>query len=128
MTTFTLRAGGSAPVDVAWRRYARPSLWPAWSPPIRSVEVAGDHLEPGLTGTVHGPLGVRVRFVVTAVDEVAHTWSWRARIGPVALALQHEVHEEPTGSSTVLRISGPAPVVLGYAPLAQLSLSRLVRA
>ncbi len=127
MTTITLRATGSAAVDVAWLRYARPSLWATWSPPIRSVQASADHLEPGLRGTVHGPVGLRIPFVVTAVDAAARTWSWRPRFGPVTLTLRHEVHEEPTGSSTVLRISGLAPVVLGYAPVAQLALNRLVR-
>ncbi len=128
MTTITLRAKGSAPVEVAWLRYARPSLWPTWSPLIRSVEVGVDQIEPGLRGTVHGPPGVRVPFVVTSVDGAARTWTWRPRFGPVTLTLQHEVHEEPTGSSTVLRIWGLAPVVLGYAPAAQLALNRLIRA
>jgi hypothetical protein len=127
MTTITLRARGSAPVEVARLRYLRPSLWPTWSPPIRSVEVGADKLEPGLRGVVHGPLGLRIPFLVTAVDDAAHTWTWRPKFGPVTLTLRHEVHEELTGSSTVLRISGLAPVVLGYAPVAQLALNRLVQ-
>jgi Polyketide cyclase / dehydrase and lipid transport len=128
MTTITLRAEGAVPVEVAWLRYARPSLWPTWSPPIRSVDATDDHLEVGLKGTVHGPVGLRIPFVVIAVDDPGRTWTWRPRFGPVTLTLRHEVHEELTGSSTVLRISGLAPVVLGYAPVAQLALNRLVRA
>ena len=128
MTTVTLRAGGSAPVEVAWERYLHPSLWPGWSPPIRSVQAPADRLSPGLHGTVHGPAGVRIRFVVTDVDEAARTWSWRPSFGPVTLSLQHEVRAEPAGSSTLLRISGPAPVVIGYLPLARWALGRLVRA
>jgi hypothetical protein len=31
------------------------------------------------------------------------------------------------GSTTGLRITGPLPVVVGYAPLAQVAISRLVR-
>src|ERR1700712_4938913 len=123
MTTITLHARGSAPVEVAWLRYLRPSLWPTWSPPIRSVEIGADQLEPGLHRVVHGPLGLRIPFLVTAVDHAGRTWTWRPRFGPVTLALRHEVHEELTGSSTVLRISGLAPVVLGYAPVAQLALN-----
>ena len=126
-TTITLRAKGSASIELAWRRFARPSLWSDWSPQIRSVDVDFDLIAPGLHGTVHGPVGLRVPFVVTAVDEAARTWSWRPRFGPVTLSLGHEVHEEPGGSSTVLRISGPAPIVLGYAPVAQLALNRLVQ-
>lgn len=127
MATITLRAKGSASVELAWERYAQPALWSHWSPQICSVAVDLDRIAPGLHGTVHGPVGVRVPFVVTAVDEADRTWTWRPRFGPVTLSLVHEVHEEPAGTSTVLRISGPAPIVLGYAPMAQLAMNRLVR-
>jgi hypothetical protein len=42
--------------------------------------------------------------------------------------LLHWVTEGPDGGSTTgLRVTGPAPVVVGYAPLAQLAIGRLVR-
>ncbi len=48
--------------------------------------------------------------------------------GPVRLHLVHWVSDGPDGGSTTgLRIRGPLPVVVGYAPLAQLAIGRLVR-
>ena len=139
MTTITLRAEGSADAAVAWERYARPALWSTWSPPIAGVDLAdelsvhranyaADRIVPGLRGTVHGPLGVRVRFVVIDVDETRRTWSWRARLGPVELTLRHAVNSRPPGCSTELEIEGPAPAVFAYAGPARWALSRLVRA
>jgi len=43
------------------------------------------------------------------------------------LVLHHEVVTQGTGSRTTLDISGPAPIVVGYAPIARIALSRLVR-
>ena len=131
MTTVTLRATGSAPVEVAWERYAQPILWKHWSPQIRRVNVDVDRIAPGLTGTVDGYLGLHVSFVVDAVDEAARTWAWTVTTGPVRLRLQHEVTDlggrGAPGTATTLVVSGPAPVVLGYLAPAQLALHRLVR-
>ena len=81
-----------------------------------------------MTGVVHGPLGVRVPFEVLSVDEGRRRWSWRVRAALVTLELVHEVLERPDGGAdTTLEVTGPAPVVLAYAPLAQLALRRLVR-
>jgi hypothetical protein len=123
-----LRAEGNASPAEAWERYARPALWSTWSPQIRSVGYAPDRLIPGSVGTVHGPAGLRVDFTVVDVDEDARTWSWRVGLGPVALELAHAVEATADGARTTLRVGGPAPVVLGYAPLALVALRRLVRA
>ena len=126
--TTTLWARGAADVDTAWGRYTDLDAWLRWAPQITGVDAASRRLAPGLTGTVHGPLGVRVRFVVEDVDELGRAWSWRARLGPVRLWLHHTVAERPGGgSTTTLTVKGPAPVVAGYVPLAQLAISRLVR-
>lgn len=143
MTRVTLRATGRASAELAWRRYADTRLWSTWSPQIRRVELdpeshdvshpgdAREHgvheLRPGLTGRVIGPVGVTVRFEVDAVDSAAMTWSWRVHAGPVTLRLHHTVTNTSEGSGTSLTIEGLAPVVLGYCPLAQLALHRLVR-
>lgn len=121
-------ASGPLPPDAVWERYADLSAWKEWSPQIRWVESSGDRLAPGLTGTVHGVLGVRVRFTVLAVDGSARTWSWRVRSGPVTMLLHHAVLAgRDGGTSTTLEIEGPAPAVLAYAPVAQVALRRLVR-
>ena len=127
MTTITLRARGSAPVDVAWERYARPRLWSTWSPQITSVRVDADRIAAGVRGTVYGHLGLRVEFVISAVDEAARTWAWRVGLGPLRMTPHHAVTADAGGSATSLTVTGPAPIVVGYLVPARLALSRLVR-
>lgn len=119
-----LKVCGPAPAEVVWERYFVPARWPEWSPQIRHVDYPFATLRPDTAGVVHGPLGLAVPFTVTAVDPVGRHWRWRVQVGPVRLQLAHLV----TAAGTELVIDGPAPIVLGYRPLAQLALSRLVRA
>ena len=130
MASLTLHARGVAPVTLAWERYADPELWTTWAPQIQRVETAMGRLLADGTGTVHaGPLPrptLTVPFRVLAVDEQALEWSWQVRLGPMRLRLEHGVTATPDGSSTWLRLHGPLPVVLGYAPVARLALVRLV--
>ncbi|MBJ7452739.1 MAG: SRPBCC family protein [Blastococcus sp.] len=129
MTTLTLHATGTAPPAEVWERYAVPAHWPGWSPQITGVEFPADRLTPGLPGRVRGPLGVAAPFTVEEVDEATRRWSWRVAVGPLRVRLLHWVTEGPDGGTTTgLRLSGPAPLVLGYAPAARLALGRLVRA
>jgi hypothetical protein len=130
MTAITLHATGTASVDVAWERYAVPALWPSWSPQVSAVELndAAQRIAAGVRGVVHGPLGVRAGFLITAVDEAAHSWTWSVELGPATLVLVHEVLETPGGCSTTLAVNGPALVVLGYLAPAKVALGRLVRA
>ncbi len=123
----TLHATGAAPPAQVWRRYASLDRWPDWSPLIGGVDADERRLRPGLRGVVHGPLGVPVPFVVTDVDAAAMRWTWRARVGPFALTIDHGVDAAGEGTRTWLRVRGLLPAVLGYAPLAQLALQRLVR-
>ncbi|RBY75980.1 SRPBCC family protein [Blastococcus sp. TF02-09] len=125
----TVHATGTAPPAEVWERYAVPARWPGWSPQITGVEFPADRLAPGLGGRVRGPLGVAAPFTVEEVDEAARRWSWRVAVGPLRVRLLHWVGEAPGGGTTTgLRLSGPAPLVLGYAPVARLALGRLVRA
>ncbi|KUG53374.1 hypothetical protein AVL62_00810 [Serinicoccus chungangensis] len=132
---------GPVPVAEAWERYADPSRWADWAPHLRRVELDGvpaggsSRLHAGMSGRVHGRLGLAVDFVVDAVDEPARTWSWTVRLvrpvpGPFRLDLHHTLVEVPddTGTSTVagLVLRGPAPVVLAYRPVARWALRRLV--
>ena len=117
------------------------TLMPDGSPQVTEtwVDTDGDVLTPGLAGTVRGPLGVAVPFRVLDVepDGAVRRWTWRVSVGPVSLLLEHAVIPLDAAASgtgpdvrrtaTTLLIDGPAPLVLGYAPLAQLALVRLVR-
>ncbi|MCU1538485.1 MAG: hypothetical protein JWP82_2836 [Humibacillus sp.] len=138
---------GRATAPVAWERYADPDAWSGWSPQIRSVETAAaPEVESGLTpvaepsapsprrivaglrGVVLGPVGVQVPFEVLGVDEEAMTWTWRVHAVLAELTLEHSVSARVGGGCrTDLFVDGPAPLVLGYAPLARLALTRLVR-
>ncbi|HTZ42428.1 MAG TPA: hypothetical protein VMB79_01065 [Jatrophihabitans sp.] len=138
-----LHALGGADADLVWQRYQCPARWHEWAPQIRGVHLSTpdgsrpalptDLLRPGVTGTVRGPLGVPAGFLVQQVDEQpdatsTRRWSWQVRFGPVRLTLQHSVRPTSRGGTrTGLAIQGPAPVVLGYVPVAQLALARLVR-
>jgi hypothetical protein len=128
VTVLTLHATGpEAPAEV-WERYAVPARWPEWAPQITGVELPVTRLAAGVTGRVRGPVGVTLPFVVDAVDETARQWAWTVSLGPVRLHLLHWVAEGPDGGSTTgLRMDGPAPLVVGYAPLARLAIGRLVR-
>jgi hypothetical protein len=132
MATLTLRAHGVATVTVAWERYADPALWSTWAPQIQRVDTTMTRLVAGGTGTVRAGLLPRptlgVPFEVLSVDEEAREWVWRAGLGPLRLRLEHGVTEHLTGSSTWLRVHGPLPVILGYAPIARHALGRLVAA
>lgn len=127
----TISAAGPAEPDVVWDRYIRPVCWAEWSPQIRSVDYPDDTLGPGGTGVVHGPCGVAVTFDILDVDTEKRCWSWRVRLPGSTLQLAHEVGPADgagtTATRTVLHITGPAPIVLGYAPIARFALGRLVR-
>ncbi|MGY1724037.1 SRPBCC family protein [Blastococcus sp. SYSU DS0533] len=128
MTTLTLHATGAAPPAVVWERYAVPTRWPGWAPQITGVELPADRLATGVSGRVRGPLGWAVPFTVEEVDEAARRWSWAVSVGPLRVHLLHWVTAGPDGGTTTgLRLSGPAPLVLAYAPAARVALARLVR-
>jgi Polyketide cyclase / dehydrase and lipid transport len=122
------RATGPVPPAQVWERYAVPERWPDWAPQIARVQASAPRIGPGVTGRVWGPLGVRIRFVVTEVDERLRTWAWSVRLGRLRLRLEHGVDADPAGSATWLRVHGPAPVVAAYLPVARLALHRLVHA
>ncbi|WP_369054132.1 SRPBCC family protein [Kineococcus terrestris] len=123
-----LDARGPRAAGEVWEDYARPARWPAWSPQITGVDASAGRIAAGVTGTVHGPLGLRVRFAVLAVDEDARTWTWRVTAGPVRAELEHGVVAVPGGTSTWLLLRAPAVLALAYSPAALLALRRLVGA
>lgn len=132
-----MRVTGPVPAARVWERYTVPARWAGWAPHIRAVDlqeegtVAG-RIAPGVTGSVRGPVGVRVTFVVTDVDERRRTWAWTVtfgsgRCGRVRMHLRHGVEPDPRGATTWLTVRGPAPVVAAYLPVARVALRRLVR-
>ena len=127
VSTLTLHASGPVDPDEVWERYALPGRWPGWSPHILGVESSGARIAAGVVGHVRGPLGVRVPFALVDVDEPGREWRWTVQAGPVRVGLLHWVTAGPGGGTTTgLRMHGPLPVLLGYTPLAQLALHRLV--
>jgi hypothetical protein len=135
MTTLGVSASGPLAPEEVWERYARPALWQTWAPQIRHVDVGVERLAGGETGRVHGPLGLAVDFTVDAWDDDAREWSWSVRPRPPVvgglpaprLRLVHGVVAEGSGSRTWLRVTGFAPIVAAYLPVAGLALRRLVR-
>ena len=129
MATFAMTVRGAAPAELAWQRYVEPARWPGWSPQIRRVDCADEVLRLGSVGTVHAVLGVSVPFVVTEFDAERRRWAWTATLPlGIRLRLRHSVDGSGSGSTTGLRVRGPAPIVIGYLPVARLALIRLVRA
>ncbi|MCZ2837751.1 SRPBCC family protein [Modestobacter sp. VKM Ac-2985] len=127
MTTLTLHATGPIEPDEVWDRFVRPARWSEWSPQISRVQATAPRIAPGVTGRVYDPLRTSVPFVVDGVSDATRWWSWQVTVGPTRLRLAHWVKPAPDGGTTTgLRISGFAPLVLGYAPLALLAIKRLV--
>lgn len=127
----TLSAVGAASAELAWERYMDTRLWSQWAPQIERVDTDSDttRLTTGATGTVTGPVGLAVRFVVDDVDEPARTWRWHAwwQKRFLGLKLRHAVTDHPQGCRTTLQIDGSFALVVPYAPIAELALRQLVK-
>ncbi len=125
----TLRADGTADLDLVWRRYSTPELWSTWAPQIRRVESSAEVLAVGVTGTVYGVIpNIGASFEVVEFSEADHRWAWDVVAGPVRMHLDHRSESRiGGGTSTTLVVDGPAAAVLTYAPVARISLESLVR-
>lgn len=125
-----LSASGPLSVQQVWERYTRPTHWPVWAPHLRGIDYPEPVVTPGTTGRVRGVGGVVAHFRIDAVDEVARTWRWSVRSGPLRVSFDHGVEAASPGSGQVatawLVTNALWPVVLGYAPIARYSLGRLV--
>lgn len=121
-----IAAEGPAEMSGVWRDYTHPARWPDWAPQIRRVATDADVVAPGVTGTVHGPLLLRVPFRILAVDHAQHRWTWRVGVGPVAVVLDHGVDAVGTGCRAWARVHAPSLLVAPYSPLARIALRRLV--
>ncbi|RKQ33767.1 SRPBCC family protein [Kocuria tytonis] len=121
------RTGPAHPQDV-WLHYHRLGLWTEWAPHLTRVRADSTVLLPGIEGTVTALGLVPVRFRILSVEPDRHRWSWRVRLGPVAMELEHDVAPAPDGGTRAnITIHGPAAVLLAYRPLMGWALSRLVR-
>jgi hypothetical protein len=121
MSTLHIRRRGGASKYEIWARYRDPLRWREWAPQIREVRADGP-LRTGLEGEIVGVFGVRARFDVLDVDEPGGRWTWIVRSGPLTLRIEHEIAEGLVG----VALTGPAPVVAAYAPIARVALGRLV--
>jgi len=132
MGELTMRVAGPVDPATAWQRYAEPRLWSTWAPHIRGVDYDADRLHAGTSGVVIGPMGARVPFTIDAVDEPRRTWSWTVRPrlagrAVVSIDLAHGVEARGLGPATWLKLRGPWPVIVAYAPVARWALRFLVR-
>ena len=128
MATKSIEATGPLDPAAVWERYALPGSWPTWLPQVPRVELSTARIAAGSTGRLHVARGVSVPFTVDAVDEAARRWSWTVRLGLLKLRLEHWVSAADDGGSTTgMRVSGPGPLVAGYAGQAQAALDRLVK-
>ncbi|WP_432080737.1 SRPBCC family protein [Streptomyces sp. WAC 04229] len=127
MGSLTIHASGPCDADTAWQRYACLDEWASWAPHIKRVRADGRSLVTGLSGTVESVAHVTVPFEVEMVDHSKRVWTWQVRIGPLRMALRHDVQAHGGGSRAGLTMHGPSPVLAAYAPLARLALRRLVR-
>lgn len=124
----TISVDGSADPATAWARYESTARWPEWAPQIRAVDPPAAALRPGLRGTVVGPFGLRVGFVVDEVDAGNRSWTWTVHVAAIAVRMHHVVRPTSTGSQTSLTVTGPWLICLTYAPVARYALRRLVAA
>ncbi len=134
----TLRArGGAVPPGVGALRPARTVADVVTPGPPRGT--GGARLSAELEGLVHGPAGLAARFTAeAAMDEDAWTWGWQ--VAPRASAAWSPCPSpspwitssapDPADQNyqlTIARSPLAAPLVAGYAPVAQLALQRLLR-
>lgn len=129
MGSRSLEVSGPLAPAAVWERYAVPAHWPDWLPQIDRVHLSTPRLAPGATGRLHAPMGISIPFTVDGVDEAARRWSWTIRVGLLRIRLEQWVDDGPGGGTTAgMRVSGPGPLVAGYAGQAQAALERLVGA
>lgn len=110
-----------------WTRYVTPACWPTWSPQIRAVDYPYAELAAGTAGVVRGPCALAVPFEILTVDVERRRWTWRVHPPAVGgLIAVHGVEPAGSGTRTTFEVTGPAPVVTAYLPVAWLALRKLV--
>jgi len=92
----------AAEPSTMWALLAQPHRWPEWGPSVRAVECTDTEIRPGTQGRVRTPVGLWLRFTITAVDP-GRAWHWRVaglaatghRIEPVGDRRTRVVFEIP---------------------------------
>jgi uncharacterized protein YndB with AHSA1/START domain len=115
---------GDAEPDEVWDRFTTPARWSSWAPHIRAVTCADARVVTGTRGHVHGPMGLRLPFVVDAVDHPGRTWTWTVGRA-IRVTMVHGVEHADGGSRAWARL--PALLGVPYLPLLRWALARLVR-
>ncbi len=64
-----------APAEALWDLLTQIEFWPAWGPSVRSVDLDGERLKKGSTGTLTTVLGLRLGFKITGFESNVG-WSW----------------------------------------------------
>lgn len=131
MATVTVEVTGPAAASTVWERYLRPEAWTGWAPHLTDVSATAANIAPGVSGTVTALGVVPARFEILHVDHAQRSWSWVVRVGPVRLALHHDVIAHPgpdgaPGTRARIRLEGPWLVVVTYRPLMRWAMRRLV--
>ncbi|WP_231295160.1 SRPBCC family protein [Corynebacterium efficiens] len=128
MGVMTVTATGAATPELAWRRSYYLQRWTAWAPHLTGVDADTPTLAAGTRGRVEILRIATARFRILRVNPQARTWTWRVRVGPLNLLLDHGLDELPTGTRAWVRIRGPWLILALYRPLMWWALRRLVSA
>jgi len=110
-----------APADLVWRTVKDVENWPAWTPTMTRIELAGD-LRAGSVAEVRQPKQPARAWTVTALTE-GRSFTWTSTGRGLRMAADHVVTEE-NGRTTVLLtfdLTGP------MAPLASLLAGKAIR-
>ena len=86
-----------APVEEAWALLVDVERWAEWGPSVAAAGLDGERFEAGATGWVKTAVGVRLPFVITAVDD-GKQWSWKVAGIP---ATDHRVRPLDNGRCSV---------------------------
>jgi uncharacterized protein YndB with AHSA1/START domain len=110
-----------APGETLWDLLTDPEQWPSWGPTVRSVEMKGERIELGSTGTVSSVAGVELNFTITEFDPGVR-WAWKVAGVP---ATDHTVERVEAGRC---RVGFGVPwAAAPYLSVCQLALHRLER-
>jgi hypothetical protein len=108
-----------APAGQAWELLTCVPAWPSWGPLISGARIDGGVVACGARGEVALPAGIRLPFVITALD-APHEWSWQ--VAGVATT-DHRVDDLGGGTCRVgFGVPWPAAPYLG---VCQVALARI---
>ena len=114
------------PAD-AWGLLTDVERWPQWGPSVRAAGLDGDAFEAGVTGWVRTPVGIRLNFEITDVEDGTdrsgeRRWGWRVAGLP---ATEHRVR--PLGPARCRVAFGVPRIAAPYALVCRRALVRIER-